>query len=236
MQGYNQSFNKYALSFNLGGIKNFLGNFKSLAKVFPWLAAKSSRVVRDAKKVKDVAGKTWSTTKDFGKDVMDAASSPYMLPIGFGSAIAANYIDAGIKDFANTYEGVKAIEKFNEEFEKAYGQKPSFQETASYIAQLQKRNQELKTADGNKKQTTELKSPSTPQADKFEIGKLFDISSPYAQYLTLPTAAGATLGGLLYGGKGSAIGGASGLGLGLLAKYIADSQATSASKPESSVA
>lgn len=61
-------------------------------------------------------------------------------------------------------------------------------------------------------------------SDQFEIGKLFDISSPYAQYYTLPTAAGATLGGLLYGGKGSAIGGVGGLGLGLLAKYIADSQ------------
>ena len=233
MQDYNQSFNKYALSFRLGGIKNSLGNFKSLAKVFPWLAAKSSRVARDAKKVKDIYLKLSKipTNKDIAKSV--AYNSLWVVPV---ANQAAGYIDAGIKDFANTYEGARAIAKFNEEFEKATGQKPSTAETAAYIAQLQKRNQELETAAGNKKSTTESASSSTPQSNKFEIGKLFDISSPYAKFYTLPTAAGATLGGLLYGGKGSAIGGASGLGLGLLAKAIMDNQAKSVTKPDSTVA
>lgn len=228
MQNYNQDFNKYARSYNLTGIKDFLGSFKSIAKLFPWLAAKASRVTRDANKVRDVAGKAMTNAKEFGKDVVDAASSPHMFWVAPAAYYGSTYIDKSIKDFANTYEGAKVIAEFNKEFEKATGHKPTTAETATYIANLQKRNQELETTTaGNKKPITESNSSPTPQADKFEIGKLFDISSPYAQYYTLPTAAGAALGGLIYGGKGSAIGGASGLGLGLLAKYIADSQGKS---------
>ena len=224
MQDYNQEFNKYANPFGAGAslwarLSPYISRLTSL---FSKTAPKVSRAAQDAKKIKDIYPKLSKipTNKDIAKSV--AYNSLWVVP---AANEASKYIDAGIKDFANTYEGAKAIEEFNKDFEKATGHKPTTSETATYIAKLHQRNQELEAAAaGNKKQTSETVTPSQSKEDKFEIGKLFDISSPYAQYYTLPTAAGATLGGLLYGGKGSAIGGVGGLGLGLLAKYIADSQ------------
>lgn len=228
MQDYNQNFNKYANPLGAGAtlwarLSPYISRLTSLfSKTAPKVV---SRAAQDAKKIKDAAGKAWSNTKEFGNNVLDAASSPHMIwavPASYYGSVAIN---KGIEDLSNTYEGAKAISEFNKEFEKATGRKPTTPETAAYIHKLQQRNQELEAAAaGNKEQTSETVTPSQSKSDQFEIGKLFDISSPYAQYYTLPTAAGATLGGLLYGGKGSAIGGVSGLGLGLLAKYIADSQ------------
>lgn len=227
MQDYNQEFNKYA---NLGLASGLWARVSPyiprLASLFSKTAPKVvSRVTQDVNKIKDAAGKVLSNTKEFGNDVLNAASSPHMtwaVPASYFGSVAIN---KGIEDFANTYEGAQAISEFNKEFEKATGRKPTTPETATYIYKLQQRNQELEAAAaGNKKQTSETVTPSQSKSDQFEIGKLFDISSPYAQYVTLPTAAGATLGGLLYGGKGSAIGGVGGLGLGLLAKAIVDSQ------------
>lgn len=224
MQDYNQEFNKYANPLGAGASlwARLSPYISRLASLFSKTAPKVSRAAQDAKKIKDIYPKLSKipTNKDIAKSV--AYNSLWVVP---AANEASKYIDAGIKDFANTYEGAKAIEEFNKDFEKATGRKPTTPETATYIAKLQQRNQELEAAAaGNKKQTSETVTPSQSKEDKFEIGKLFDISSPYAQYVTLPTAAGATLGGLLYGGKGSAIGGVGGLGLGLLAKYIADSQ------------
>lgn len=224
MQDYNQEFNKYANPLGAGAslwarLSPYISRFTSL---FSKTAPKVSRAAQDAKKIKDIYPKLSKipTNKDIAKSV--AYNSLWVVPV---VDEASKYIDAGIKDFANTYEGAKAITEFNKEFEKATGHKPTTSETATYIAKLQQRNQELEAAAaGNKKQTSETVTPSQSKSDQFEIGKLFDISSPYAQYVTLPTAAGATLGGLLYGGKGSAIGGVGGLGLGLLAKAIVDSQ------------
>ena len=227
MQDYNQEFNKYANPLGAGASlwARLSPYISRLASLFSKTAPKVSRAAQDAKKIKDAAGKAWSNTKEFGNNVLDAASSPHMIwavPASYYGSVAIN---KGIEDLSNTYEGAQAIAEFNKEFEKATGHKPSTSETATYIHKLHQRNQELEAAAaGNKKQTSETVTPSQSKSDQFEIGKLFDISSPYAQYYTLPTAAGATLGGLLYGGKGSAIGGVSGLGLGLLAKYIADSQ------------
>lgn len=211
MNYYNQNFNKYANPLGAGAnlwarLSPYISRLTSL---FSKTAPKVSRAAQDAKKIKDIYPKLSKipTNKDIAKNVAYTAlwTAPFVYE-------ASGYIDAGIKDLANTYEGAKAIAEFNNEFEKVTGHKPTTPETATYIAKLQQRNQELEAAAAGNKE------------DKFEIGKLFDISSPYTQYYTLPTAAGATLGGLLYGGKGSAIGGVSGLGLGLLAKYIADSQ------------
>lgn len=227
MKDYNQEFNKYANPLGAGAslwarLSPYISRFTSL---FSKTAPKVSRVTQYAEKIKGAAGKALSNTKEFGNDVLNAASSPHMIWVVPASYYGGVAIDNGIKDFANTYEGAKAISEFNKEFEKATGRKLTTPETATYIAKLQKRNQELEAAAaGNKEQTSEIVTPSQSKEDKFEIGKLFDISSPYAQYYTLPTAAGATLGGLLYGGKGSAIGGVGGLGLGLLAKAIVDSQ------------
>lgn len=221
MQDYNQEFNKYANPFGAGAslwarLSPYISRFTSL---FSKTVPKVSRAAQDA------AGKAWSNTKEFGKDFLNATSSPHMIwavPASYYGSVAIN---KGIEDLSNTYEGAKAISEFNNEFEKATGRKPTTPETAAYIHKLQQRNQELEAAAaGNKEQTSETVTPSQSKEDKFEIGKLFDISSPYAKYYTLPTAAGATLGGLLYGGKGSAIGGVGGLGLGLLAKAIVDSQ------------
>lgn len=230
MQDYNQEFNKYANPLGAGASlwARLSPYISRLASLFSKTAPKVSRAAQDAKKIKDIYPKLSKipTNKDIAKSV--AYNSLWVVP---AANEASKYIDAGIKDFANTYEGAKAIEEFNKDFEKATGRKPTTPETATYIAKLQQRNQELEAAAaGNKKQTSETVTPSQSKEYKFEIGKLFDISSPYAQYYTLPTAAGATLGGLLYGGKGSAIGGVGGLGLGLLAKYIADSQNTSTAK------
>lgn len=224
MQDYNQEFNKYANPLGAGASlwARLSPYISRLASLFSKTAPKVSRAAQDAKKIKDISPKLSKipTNKDIAKSV--AYNSLWVVP---AANEASKYIDAGIKDFANTYEGAKAIAEFNNEFEKATGRKPTASETATYIAKLHQRNQELEAAAaGNKEQTSETVTPSQSKDDKFEIGKLFDISSPYAQYYTLPTAAGATLGGLLYGGKGSAIGGVGGLGLGLLAKYIADSQ------------
>lgn len=228
MNYYNQKFNKYANPLGAGAtLWARLSPYTSrLTSLFLKTAPKVvSRVAQDAKKIKDAAGQALSNTKEFGKDFANAASSPHMVWIAPASWYGGAAINKGIEDLSNTYEGAKAIAEFNNEFEKATGRKPTTPETAAYIHKLQQRNQELEAAAaGNKEQTSETVTPSQSKEDKFEIGKLFDISSPYAQYYTLPTAAGATLGGLLYGGKGSAIGGVSGLGLGLLAKYIADSQ------------
>lgn len=230
MQDYNQEFNKYANPLGAGASlwARLSPYISRLASLFSKTAPKVSRAAQDAKKLKDIYPKLSKipTNKDIAKSV--AYNSLWVVP---AANEASKYIDAGIKDFANTYEGAKAIAEFNKEFEKATGHKPSTSETATYIHKLHQRNQELEAAAaGNKKQTSETVTPSQSKSDQFEIGKLFDISSPYAQYYTLPTAAGATLGGLLYGGKGSAIGGVGGLGLGLLAKYIADSQNTSTAK------
>lgn len=234
MQDYNQNFNKYANPLGAGAslwarLSPYISRLTSLfSKTAPKVV---SRVTQDAKKIKDVAGKALSNTKEFGNDVLNAASSPHMLWVVPASYCGGAAINKGIEDLSNTYEGAKAIAEFNKEFEKATGRKPTTPETATYIVKLHQRNQELEAAAaGNKKQTSETVTPSQSKSDQFEIGKLFDISSPYAQYVTLPTTAGATLGGLLYGGKGSAIGGVGGLGLGLLAKYIADSQNTSTAK------
>lgn len=227
MNYYNQNFNKYANPGAGASLWARLSPYISrAASLFSKTAPKVvSRVTQDAKKIKDTAEKTWSSTKEFGKDFVNTASNPHMVWVAPASYYGGVVINKGIEDLANTYEGAKAIAEFNNEFEKATGRKPTTPETATYIAKLQQRNQELEAAAaGNKEQTSETVTPSQAKEDKFEIGKLFDISSPYAQYYTLPTAAGATLGGLLYGGKGSAIGGVGGLGLGLLAKYIADSQ------------
>lgn len=230
MNYYNQNFNKYANPLGAGAsLWARLSPYASrLTSLFSKIAPKVSRAAQDAKKIKDIYPKLSKipTNKDIAKNFAYTAlwTAPFVNE-------ASGYIDAGIKDFANTYEGAKAIAEFNKEFEKATGHKPTTSETATYIRNLQQRNQELEAAaDGNKEQTSETVTPSQSKEDKFEIGKLFDISSPYAKYYTLPTAAGATLGGLLYGGKGSAIGGVGGLGLGLLAKYIADSQNTSTAK------
>lgn len=224
MQDYNQNFNKYANPLGAGASlwARLSPYISRLTSIFSKTAPKVSRAAQDAKKIKDIYPKLSKipTNKDIAKSV--AYNSLWVVPAAYG---ASKYIDAGIEDFANTYEGAKAIAEFNKEFEKATGHKPTTPETATYIAKLRQRNQELEAAAaGNKEQTSETVTPSQSKSDQFEIGKLFDISSPYAQYVTLPTAAGATLGGLLYGGKGSAIGGVGGLGLGLLAKYIADSQ------------
>lgn len=224
MQDYNQEFNKYANPLGAGASSwaRLSPYISRLTSLFSKTAPKVSRAAQDAKKIKDIYPKLSKipTNKDIVKSV--AYNSLWVVP---AADEASKYIDAGIKDFANTYEGAKAIEEFNKEFEKATGHKPTTSETATYIRNLQQRNQELEAAaDGNKEQTSETVTPSQAKEDKFEIGKLFDISSPYTQYYTLPTAAGATLGGLLYGGKGSAIGGVGGLGLGLLAKAIVDSQ------------
>lgn len=230
MQDYNQEFNKYANPLGAGAslwarLSPYISRFTSLfSKTAPKVV---SRVTQDAKKIKDIYPKLSKipTNKDIAKSVV--YNSLWVVP---AANEASKYIDAGIEDFANTYEGAKAIAEFNKEFEKATGHKPTTPETATYIAKLRQRNQELEAAAaGNKEQTSETVTPSQSKSDQFEIGKLFDISSPYAQYYTLPTAAGATLGGLLYGGKGSAIGGVGGLGLGLLAKAIVDSQNKSTS-------
>lgn len=227
MQDYNQEFNKYANPLGAGAtlwarLRPYISRLTSL---FARSAPKVSKVSQGVKKIKGTAEKTWSSTKEFGKDFVNAASSPHMYWIVPASIYGSEAINNGIEDLSNTYEGAKAIAEFNNEFEKATGRKPTTPETAAYIHKLQQRNQELEAAAaGNKKQTSETVTPSQSKSDQFEIGKLFDISSPYAQYFTLPTAAGATLGGLLYGGKGSAIGGVGGLGLGLLAKAIVDSQ------------
>lgn len=251
MNYYNQNFNKYANLLGAGWsvLRPYISRLTSLfARSAPKVriavksspeaskvsqnafkvrtkvksAPKSGKVSQDAKKIEDIDPKLSKipTKKDIAKNAVYTT----LLTAPFVNE-AAGYIDAGIKDFANTYEGAKAIAEFNNEFEKATGRKPTTPETATYIHQLQQRNQELEAAAaGNKEQTSETVTPSQAKEDKFEIGKLFDISSPYAQYYTLPTAAGATLGGLLYGGKGSVIGGVGGLGLGLLAKAIVDSQ------------
>lgn len=228
MKDYNKEFNKYANPLGAGAslwarLSPYISRLTSL---FSKTVPKVSRTAQDAKKIKDIYPKLSKipTNKDIAKNVAYTAlwTAPFVNE-------ASGYTDAGIKDLSNTYEGAKAIAEFNKEFEKATGRKPTTPETATYIHKLRQRNQELEAAAaGNKEQTSETVTPSQSNEDKFEIGKLFDISSPYAQYYTLPTAAGATLGGLLYGGKGSAIGGVGGLGLGLLAKAIVDSQNKSA--------
>lgn len=226
MQDYNQNFNKYASPSPAASLWAALRPYISrLTSLFSRSAPKASKLSQGVNKIKDTAEKAWSNTKEFGKDFLAASSSPHMLWVAPASYYGGVAINKGIEDLSNTYEGAQAIAEFNKEFEKATGRKPTTPETATYIAKLQQRNQELEAAAaGNKKQTSETVTPSQSKSDQFEIGKLFDISSPYAQYYTLPTAAGATLGGLLYGGKGSAIGGVGGLGLGLLAKAIVDSQ------------
>lgn len=232
MQDYNQEFNKYANPLGAGASlwARFSPYISRLASLFSKTAPKLSRAAQDAKKIKDIYPKLSKipTNKDIAKSV--AYNSLWVVP---AANEASKYIDAGIKDFANTYEGAKAIAEFNKEFEKATGHKPSTSETATYIAKLQQRNQELEAAAaGNKKQTSETVTPSQSKSDQFEIGKLFDISSPYAKYYTLPTAAGATLGGLLYGGKGSAIGGVGGLILGTLAKMLSDGPVQTTTRSE----
>lgn len=197
MQDYNQNFNKYA-----GGV-SFLPELvawgKNIAKHIPFIGSKFRK---GEQTIFDFAKKLERIDK--GKKALKALGGAAIT----GSTVGDLYYN--IKNQADQ-DAVKA----------AIGALDENQKLKQYVVQ-NAMNSVTPTG------IPEVDAAKAKElADQFEIGKLFDISSPYAKYYTLPTAAGATLGGLLYGGKGSAIGGVGGLGLGLLAKYIADSQNTS---------
>lgn len=205
MNYYNQEFNKYA---------NPLGAGANLwARLSPYILRLKSLFSRSAPKVRihlkldpksgkilqDATGKAWLNTK--GKKALKALTGVSVT----GATVGDLFYN--VKNQADQ-DAVKA----------AVGALDENQKLKQYIVQ-NAMNSVTPTG------IPEIDAAKAKElADQFEIGKLFDISSPYAQYYTLPTAAGATLGGLLYGGKGSAIGGVGGLGLGLLAKAIVDSQ------------
>lgn len=194
MQDYNQNFNKYA-----GGVR-FLPRLvewgKNIAKHIPFIGSKFRK---GEQTIFDFAKQL--ERKDKGKNVLKALG---------GAAVTGSTVGDLWYNVKNQtdQDAVKA----------AVGALDENQKLKQYIVQNAMNSV-------NPTGIPELDAAKAKElADQFEIGKLFDISSPYAQYVTLPTAAGATLGGLLYGGKGSAIGGVGGLGLGLLAKAIVDSQ------------
>ena len=194
MQDYNQNFNKYA-----GGVR-FLPKLvawgKNIANHIPFIGSKFRK---GEQTIFDFAKKL--ERRDKGKKALKALGRAAIT----GSTVGDLYYN--VKNQADQ-DAVKA----------AIGALDENQKLKQYVVQ-NAMNSVTPTG------IPEIDAAKAKElADQFEIGKLFDISSPYTQYVTLPTAAGATLGGLLYGGKGSAIGGVGGLGLGLLAKYIADSQ------------
>lgn len=201
MQDYNQNFNKYAGN-GLSWLPKLVTWGKNIAKHIPFIGSKFRK---GEPTIFDVAKKLERIDK--GKKALKALG---------GAAITGATVGDLFYNVKNQTDkdAVKA----------AVGVLDENQKLKQYIVQ-NAMNSVTPTG------IPEVDAAKAKElADQFEIGKLFDISSPYAQYYTLPTAAGATLGGLLYGGKGSAIGGVGGLGLGLLAKYIADSQNTSTAK------
>lgn len=201
MQDYNQEFNKYAGN-GLSWLPKLVTWGKNIAKHIPFIGSKFRK---GEQTIFDFAKKLERIDK--GKKALKALGGAAIT----GSTVGDLYYN--IKNQADQ-DAVKA----------AIGALDENQKLKQYVVQ-NAMNSVTPTG------IPEVDAAKAKElADQFEIGKLFDISSPYAKYYTLPTAAGATLGGLLYGGKGSAIGGVGGLGLGLLAKYIADSQNTSTAK------
>lgn len=201
MQYYNQEFNKYAGN-GIRFLPKLVAWGKNIAKHIPFIGSKFR--------------KGEQTIFDFAKKLDRIDKGKKALKVFGGAAVTGATVGDlwyNVKNQADK-DAVKA----------AVGALDENQKLKQYVVQNAMNSvtptgiPEIDAAKA--KELAEAKE----LADQFEIGKLFDISSPYAQYYTLPTAAGATLGGLLYGGKGSAIGGVGGLGLGLLAKYISDSQ------------
>lgn len=195
MNYYNQEFNKYAGS-GISFLPRLAAWGKNIAKYIPFIGSKFR--------------KGEQTIFDFAKKLDRIDKSKKALKALGGTALAGSSVGGfyySVKNQADQ-DAVKA----------AVGVLDENQKLKQYIVQ-NAMNSVTPTG------IPEIDAAKAKElSDQFEIGKLFDISSPYAQYYTLPTAAGATLGGLLYGGKGSAIGGVGGLGLGLLAKAIVDSQ------------
>lgn len=202
MQNYNQDFNKYAggtASTVIGWLPRFTSWGKTIAKYIPFIG---KRFRKGEQTMFDIAKAI--DRKETAKKVFKTLGGAAVT----GATGADLYYNVKNQEDKNTVETATKVLDENQKLKQYVIQNAMNSAAPTGIPEV----------DAAKAQ--EL-------ANKFEIGKLFDISSPYAQYYTLPTAAGAALGGLIYGGKGSAIGGASGLGLGLLAKYIADSQGKS---------
>lgn len=195
MQDYNQEFNKYAGN-GLSWLPKLVAWGKNIAKHIPFIGSKFR--------------KGEQTIFDFAKKLDRIDKGKKALKVMGGAAVTGATVGDLFYNVKNQTDkdAVKA----------AVGVLDENQKLKQYIVQ-NAMNSVTPTG------IPEIDAAKAKElSDQFEIGKLFDISSPYAQYVTLPTAAGATLGGLLYGGKGSAIGGVGGLGLGLLAKAIVDSQ------------
>lgn len=195
MQDYNQEFNKYAGN-GLSWLPKLVTWGKNIAKHIPFIGSKFR--------------KGEQTIFDFAKKLERIDKGKKALKALGGAAITGATVGDLFYNVKNQTDkdAVKA----------AIGVLDENQKLKQYVVQ-NAMNSVTPTG------IPEVDAAKAKElADQFEIGKLFDISSPYAKYYTLPTAAGATLGGLLYGGKGSAIGGVGGLGLGLLAKAIVDSQ------------
>lgn len=195
MQDYNQEFNKYAGS-GISFLPRLAAWGKNIAKYIPFIGSKFR--------------KGEQTIFDFAKKLDRIDKGKKALKAMGGVAVTGATVGDLVYNVKNQTDkdAVKA----------AVGVLDENQKLKQYIVQ-NAMNSVIPTG------IPEIDAAKAKElSDQFEIGKLFDISSPYAQYYTLPTAAGATLGGLLYGGKGSAIGGVGGLGLGLLAKAIVDSQ------------
>lgn len=200
MQDYNQEFNKYAGN-GLSWLPKLVSWGKNIAKHIPFIGSKFR--------------KGEQTIFDFAKKLDRIDKGKKALKAMGGTALAGSSV-------GGFYYGVKN-QTDKDAVKSAVGVLDENQKLKQYIVQ-NAMNSVTPTG------IPEIDAAKAKElSDQFEIGKLFDISSPYAQYVTLPTAAGATLGGLLYGGKGSAIGGVGGLGLGLLAKAIVDSQNKSTS-------
>ena len=201
MQDYNQEFNKYAGN-GISFLPRLVAWGKNIAKYIPFIGSKFR--------------KGEQTIFDFAKKLDRIDKGKKALKAMGGAAVTGATVGDLFYNVKNQTDkdAVKA----------AVGVLDENQKLKQYIVQ----NAMNSVTPTGIPEIDDAKAKEL--SDQFEIGKLFDISSPYAKYYTLPTAAGATLGGLLYGGKGSAIGGVGGLGLGLLAKYIADSQNTSTAK------
>lgn len=195
MQDYNQEFNKYAGN-GLSWLPKLVTWGKNIAKYIPFIGSKFRK---GEQTIFDVAKKLDRIDK--GKKALKAFGGAAVA----GSTVGDLFYNVKNQTDKDTVKAAVGVLDENQKLKQYIVQNAMNSVTPTGIPEV------------DAAKAKEL-------SNQFEIGKLFDISSPYAQYYTLPTAAGATLGGLLYGGKGSAIGGVGGLGLGLLAKAIVDSQ------------
>lgn len=201
MQDYNQNFNKYAGGGGVRFLPRLVEWGKNIAKHIPFIGSKFRK---GEQTIFDVAKKL--ERKDKAKKALKVLGGAAVT----GSSVGDLWYNVKNQTDQDAVKAAIGVLDENQKLKQYVVQNAMNSVTPTGIPEI------------DAAKAKEL-------ADQFEIGKLFDISSPYAQYYTLPTAAGATLGGLLYGGKGSAIGGVGGLGLGLLAKAIVDSQNKSTS-------